>query len=113
MNATRNLHDLGQSLWLDNITRGLLDSGTLARHIRDFSVTGITSNPTIFAHAIGDGDRYDTAIRRTMAQGEGVDDAVLAPRLQREGADAFSESCHQLPQRIGARTKEASQAGAP
>ena len=56
MNAnTRKLHDLGQRLWLDNITRDLLDSGTLARYIADLSVTGLTSNPTIFEHAIGNG----------------------------------------------------------
>ena len=52
MNATRRLHDLGQSLWLDNITRGLLTSGTLERYIGEFAVTGLTSNPTIFDHAI-------------------------------------------------------------
>src|SRR2546425_233334 len=52
MNATQRLHDLGQSLWLDNITRDLLDSGTLKRYIDDLSVTGLTSNPTIFDHAI-------------------------------------------------------------
>src|SRR5450759_4393624 len=48
MNATQQLHDLGQSLWLDNITRALLTSGTLGRYIREFAVTGLTSNPTIF-----------------------------------------------------------------
>ena len=47
MNATRLLHDLGQSLWLDNITRDMLDDGTLERYIDDYSVTGLTSNPTI------------------------------------------------------------------
>ena len=48
MNATQELHDLGQSLWLDNITRDLLDNGTLKRYIDEFSITGLTSNPTIF-----------------------------------------------------------------
>jgi transaldolase len=52
MKATQMLHELGQSLWLDNITRELLDSGTLARYIDELSVTGLTSNPTIFDHAI-------------------------------------------------------------
>ena len=52
MNPTKQLHDLGQSLWLDNITRDLLKSGTLQRYIDEFSVTGLTSNPTIFDHAI-------------------------------------------------------------
>ena len=50
---TARLHDLGQSLWLDNITRGLLTSGTLKRYIDELSVTGLTSNPTIFDHAVG------------------------------------------------------------
>jgi transaldolase len=63
MKATQQLHDLGQSLWLDNITRGLLTSGTLARYITDFSVTGITSNPTIFDHALKDSNYYDAAIQ--------------------------------------------------
>jgi transaldolase len=62
MKATQKLHDLGQSLWLDNITRGLLDSGTLARYIDALSVTGLTSNPTIFDHAIASSDFYDAAI---------------------------------------------------
>ena len=63
MNATRKLHDLGQRLWLDNITRGLLDSGELSRYIKELSVTGLTSNPTIFDRAIGGSDFYDEAIR--------------------------------------------------
>jgi transaldolase len=64
MNATQQLHALGQSLWLDNITHALLTSGTLARYIRELAVTGLTSNPTIFDHAIKDGEFYDDAIRR-------------------------------------------------
>jgi len=64
------LHDLGQSLWLDNITRGLLASGTLARYIEEFSVTGLTSNPTIFDKAIKDAGSYDAAIRRKTAEGK-------------------------------------------
>jgi len=50
MRATQKLHEMGQSLWLDNLTRGLLTSGTLRRYIQEFSVTGLTSNPTIFDH---------------------------------------------------------------
>ena len=69
MNATRALHDLGQSIWLDNITRDLLTSGTLARYIHDYSVTGLTSNPTIFDHAIKNSTAYDTAIRNKMSRG--------------------------------------------
>jgi len=69
MNATQQLHDLGQSLWLDNITRGLLASGTLSRYIRDFAVTGLTSNPTIFDLAIQQGEFYDDAIRKKVREG--------------------------------------------
>jgi transaldolase len=69
MNTTQQLHDLGQSLWLDNITRGLLTSGTLDRYISDFAVTGITSNPTIFDKAIKEAGVYDDAIREKTLQG--------------------------------------------
>ncbi len=69
MKATRQLHDLGQSLWLDNITRDLLDSGTLGRYIGDYAVTGLTSNPTIFDNAIGGGVFYDEAIRAKAKAG--------------------------------------------
>jgi transaldolase len=69
MNATQQLHELGQRLWLDNITRELLTSGTLSRYIREFSVTGLTSNPTIFDHAIQSGDCYDDAIQRKATAG--------------------------------------------
>jgi transaldolase len=75
MIATRLLHDLGQSLWLDNITRDLLDSGTLRRYIDELSVSGLTSNPTIFDHAIKNSAAYDDAIR-TRA-GQGVTDEAL------------------------------------
>ena len=69
MKATQKLHDLGQSLWLDNITRDLLDGGTLESYIRDLSVTGLTSNPTIFDHAIKKSRAYDAAIREKIARG--------------------------------------------
>ncbi len=69
MKPTQQLHDLGQSLWLDNITRGLLTGGALREYIRDYSVTGLTSNPTIFDHAIKDTDFYDTAIHQKAAAG--------------------------------------------
>lgn len=70
MKATQKLHDLGQSLWLDNITRDLLNSGTLARYIAELSVTGLTSNPTIFNHAIKNSAAYDDAIRTELAKGK-------------------------------------------
>src|SRR6202050_2070821 len=66
MKATQKLHDLGQSLWLDNITRDLLLSGTLKRYIDDLSVTGLTSNPTIFDHAIKNSTAYDVPIREKL-----------------------------------------------
>ena len=68
--ATRQLHELGQSLWLDNITRGILNNGTLQRCISELSVTGLTSNPTIFDHAITNGGFYDDAILRKAAEGK-------------------------------------------
>jgi transaldolase len=69
MNATQLLHNEGQSLWLDNITRDLLDSGTLKHYIDDFSVTGLTSNPTIFDHAIKNSATYDSEIRQKLRSG--------------------------------------------
>lgn len=66
MKTTEQLHQLGQSLWLDNITRGLLISGTLQRYISDLSITGLTSNPSIFDHAIRDTGFYDEAIRAKL-----------------------------------------------
>jgi transaldolase len=69
MNVTRQLHELGQSLWLDNITRGLLHDGTLARYIGDFSITGLTSNPTIFEQAFRHTESYDRAIRHKVGAG--------------------------------------------
>jgi transaldolase len=70
MKATQMLHELGQSLWLDNITRELLDSGTLKRYIDELSVTGLTSNPTIFDHAIKNSTAYDAAIRQKVKEGK-------------------------------------------
>ncbi|MGO9483990.1 MAG: transaldolase [Rhodomicrobium sp.] len=66
MNATQKLHDLGQSLWLDNITRNMLTAGTLSRYIAELSVTGLTSNPTIFDHAIKNSGDYDASIRQKL-----------------------------------------------
>ncbi|HEY1589024.1 MAG TPA: transaldolase family protein, partial [Rhodanobacter sp.] len=91
MKATRQLHDLGQSLWLDNITRTLLDDGTLARYITDLSVTGLTSNPSIFDAAIGDGDAYDAGVHaKTLAglSGETLFTELALEDLRR-AADLF------------------------
>ena len=70
MNPTQQLHALGQSLWLDNITRTMVADGTLAHYIRDLAVTGLTSNPTIFEQAIRSGSCYDKAIRGKFAHGK-------------------------------------------
>jgi transaldolase len=66
---TEALHDLGQSLWIDDITRDMLDSGTLKTYIDDFSVTGLTSNPTIFDNAVSKSDSYDPEIKRLSKAG--------------------------------------------
>jgi transaldolase len=70
MSATRKLHDLGQSLWVDNITREMVANGTLKRYIDDLSVTGLTSNPTIFDHAIKNSAAYDADIRGKLSEGK-------------------------------------------
>jgi len=70
MRATQLLHNLGQSLWLDNITRDLINSGTLKRYIDELSVTGLTSNPTIFDHAIKNSSSYDAAICKKLDEGK-------------------------------------------
>jgi transaldolase len=74
MKATQALHNLGQSIWLDNITRDLLNSGTLKHFIDEWSVTGLTSNPTIFDHAIKNSAAYDTAIRERLSNGKSSED---------------------------------------
>ena len=91
MNPTEQLHDLGQSLWLDNITRGLLASGTLARYIKEFSVTGLTSNPSIFDHAIKNSTFYDEAIRQKRKDGKSGEDLFFELALEdlRHAADLF------------------------
>ena len=92
MNAnTRKLHDLGQRIWLDNITREMLHNGTLARYIAELSVTGLTSNPTIFEHAIGSGDLYDEAIRKLAANRLACEDIFFELALQdlTQAADLF------------------------
>jgi transaldolase len=89
--TTQQLHDLGQSLWLDNITRPLLDSGGLRRYIDEFSVTGLTSNPTIFDHAIGNTDAYDDSIHakaKAGQRGEGLFEELALDDLRR-AADLF------------------------
>ena len=92
MKPTRQLHDLGQSLWLDNITRELLDNGTLRRYIEDFSITGLTSNPTIFEGAIGSGNAYDAGIREKARAGKSGEALFIELALEdlRRAADLFA-----------------------
>ena len=90
MNNTQRLHALGQSLWLDNISRQILDDGTLRHYIDDFSVTGLTSNPTIFDEAIGTGV-YDDAIRTKARAGKAGEALFIELALEdlRRAADLF------------------------
>jgi len=85
------LHERGQSLWLDNITRDLLDRGTLKRYIDELSVTGLTSNPTIFDHAIKNSTAYDASIRRKMNEGKSGEDLFFELALEdlTRAADLF------------------------
>lgn len=91
MSATRELQQLGQSLWLDNITRGILDDGTLRRYIGELCVTGLTSNPTIFDEAIGGSALYDEGIRRKAGAGLSGEALFLELALEdlRRAADLF------------------------
>ena len=91
MNATETLHDRGQSLWLDNITRDLLETGTLARYIDQLSVTGLTSNPTIFDHAIKNSSAYDAAIRKKVSEGKSGEELFFELALEdlTRAADMF------------------------
>jgi transaldolase len=90
---TRRLHELGQSLWLDNITRTMLDDGTLERYVAELSVTGLTSNPTIFDHAITESDAYDDQIdecRRKEMSAEEIFFGLAIADLRR-AADLFAD----------------------
>ena len=91
MKPTQALHDLGQSLWLDNITRNLLRTGVLRHYIDELSVTGLTSNPTIFDHAIKNSDDYDGEIRSRLAQGKAGERLFFELALEdlTEAADLF------------------------
>jgi transaldolase len=88
--ATKTLHERGQSLWLDNITRSMLDDGTIQRYIDSYSVTGLTSNPSIYDKAIGSGD-YDDAIRSKAGQGLAAEELFFQLAIEdlRRAADLF------------------------
>ncbi len=91
MKATELLHDIGQSIWLDNITRDLLDQGTLESYVRDLSVTGLTSNPTIFEQAIKNSKSYDIPIREKLKAGISDEDLFFELALEdlTRAADLF------------------------
>jgi transaldolase len=91
MKATRKLHEVGQSLWLDNITRDLLEDGTLRSYIDELSVTGLTSNPTIFENAIRSSTAYDAAIRRKRKEGRSGEELFFDLALEdlTRAADLF------------------------
>src|SRR5215472_11307228 len=91
MKATQKLHDIGQSLWLDNITRALLTSGSLRRYRDEFAVTGLTSNPTIFDHALRHGSDYDDEMRQKLKQARSPEEVFFALALTelRQAADLF------------------------
>ncbi|MGY0652733.1 transaldolase [Luteimonas sp. A537] len=91
MNHLQSLRELGQSLWLDNITREILDDGTLQRYIDEYAITGLTSNPTIFDQAIGDSDAYDAGIGKKSAAGKRDAELFVELALEdlRRAADLF------------------------
>src|SRR6266478_6523728 len=91
MKATQQLHNLGQSLWLDNITRDLLNNGTLERYIAELSITGLTSNPTIFDHAIKNSSSYDRAVRDYTSKGKSGEELFFQVALEdlTRAADLF------------------------
>ena len=96
MNPTRQFHQFGQRLWLDNITRAMLDDGTLERYISVYTLTGLTSNPTIFDEAIGSGDSYDLGIREKTRRGLSGETLFIELALEdlRRAADLF-QTIHQ------------------
>lgn len=96
MNPTQQLHALGQSIWLDNITRAIIDNGTLAKYIADDNVTGLTSNPSIFDKAISGGNYYDSAVADLLAQGQQGEALFFSLALQdlTRAADLFKPAFH-------------------
>jgi transaldolase len=103
MNVTQSLHDLKQSLWLDHITRGILDDGTLRRYIAEFAITGLTSNPTIFDEAIGGSTAYDATIRAKAQAGLRDEELFVELALEdlRRAAQLFEPAYEASQQRDG------------
>jgi len=91
MKPTQALHELGQSIWLDNITRDLLDDGTLKRYVDELSVTGLTSNPTIFAQALKNSRAYDPSIARKTREDKSGEELFFELAIEDLGraADVF------------------------
>jgi transaldolase len=91
MNAPQSLHDKGQSLWLDNITRDILDNGTLKRYIDEWAISGLTSNPTIFDQAIKNSGAYDASIAEKVKKGKSGEDLFFDVALEdlTRAADLF------------------------
>ena len=114
MKATKSLYNLGQSIWLDNITRDLLDSGRLKRYIDELSVTGLTSNPTIFNLAVKNSSAYDAEIKKGVARGKSAEEIFfdlalsditrahsLTPSGLCPGISSSSAGAHVLPRVSG------------
>ncbi len=93
MAATKELHDAGQSLWLDNITRDAVNDGTIKRYIDELSLTGLTSNPTIFDKALGEGDAYDEQTSELLAAGKSGEELFFELALTdiRGACDLFAD----------------------
>src|ERR1044071_1066105 len=93
MSATKDLHDAGQSLWLDYIPRDAVNDGTIEGYVRDLSLTGLTSNPTIFDQALSEGDAYDEQTSELLEAGKGGEELFfeLALRDLRGACDLFAE----------------------
>lgn len=92
MKATQLLHNLGQSIWLDNITRDLLDTGALKRDIDELSLTGLTSNPTIFYQAIKNSRAYDADISRKFSEGKSAEAIFFELALEDDPGCRFISS---------------------
>lgn len=94
MSATKDLHDLGQSLWLDFITRDAVRDGTIEGHIRERSLTGLTSNPTIFDKALSGGDAYDEQTAELLAAGKSGEELFFELALTdlRGACDLFADA---------------------
>src|SRR5690348_15442155 len=93
MSATQDLHDAGQSLWLDYITRDAVNDGTIEGYVRDLSLTGLTSNPTIFDQALKEGDAYDEQTSQLLDQGKDGEDLFFELALTdlRGACDLFAD----------------------